>query len=277
MSYWTENIDYADRLNKLMQLYHHPDRWPMFGEEVEPWRGTEIEKASNGEVNKQYFSRLKSGQIEKPSFEKLYVLSRVMGFPFDLWFAPEGQWSKIMARMAPEEYVMPKEYAVNLGEVYKRHRNSHINWVGRPFTHAEIAAMTGYRLTEEELEGLENGTYTDPGVDQLLALSDALNLPFSAWFAQHDKLPRLNEDVIEALKDQRKYRLLQISADLSEEQFTALLVLAEHYARESKAHPKYQPPSIAFELPLDDPEPDSRSYARRLLAWLRGEGGPKTR
>lgn len=276
VSHWTEDIDYADRFNKFLQIYSHPDRWSMYGEEVEPWKGTEIEKASNGEINRQYVSSLKNGKLKDPGHRKLVVIAKVMGFPIELWHAPEEQWEKIMARMSPEDYVMPEEYAVNLGEVYRRHRNSHINQAGKPFSHGEIAAMTGYRLTEKELEELENGTYTDPGVDHLLALSDALKLPFSAWFAQRDKLPHISEDVIEALKDQRKYRLLQICADLSDEQFAALLVLAEHYAREANAHPKYEPPSVAIDLPLDEPLPDSRSYARILLDRWFGQSGPES-
>lgn len=178
-SYGAEDIDYAGRFEKLLWLYPHPARWPEPGKEAQAaWKGTEIEKASDGEINKQYFSRLRSGQIKDPSLKKLYVISKVMRFPFELWVAPTEQWSKIRARMAPEEYVMPKEYAVNLGELYKRYRTSRRNFAGLPPSHIQLAAMTGNRITEDELESLENGAYTDPGVDQLLALSEALNLPF---------------------------------------------------------------------------------------------------
>lgn len=277
-NYVAESIDYAGRLEQLLWLYPHPTRWPEPGKEAQAaWKGTEIEKASDGEVNKQYFSKLKNGEIEKPSFEKLYAISKIMSFPFELWFAPMEQWSKIRARMAPEKYVMPEDYAVNLGEVYKRTRRSQRNFAGLPPSHVEIAAKTGYRIMEDELERLEDGTDTDLEVGQLLALSEAMNLAFNVWFSDHNKLPYINEDVVEALRDQRKYRLLQLSADLKEEQFVTLLVLAEHFTKENSAPPKYRPPSIAFDLPLDEPEPDSRPYVRRLLGWIRGEGGPKAR
>lgn len=70
-------VDWARRFERLLDRYRREDGTP--------WTGAAIERATRGEVKRNYVSALKTGRIAHPSFEKLHAISRAMGFPVAAW------------------------------------------------------------------------------------------------------------------------------------------------------------------------------------------------
>jgi hypothetical protein len=60
----------------------------------------------------------------------------------------------------------PTDRVNGLFEVIKNERT------GEPYTNAEIARMSLGDLTEEEVEGIRNGTISDPSIAQVRTLAD---------------------------------------------------------------------------------------------------------
>jgi hypothetical protein len=60
----------------------------------------------------------------------------------------------------------PTDWVNGLFEVIKNERT------GEPYTNAEIARMSLGDLTEEEVEGIRNGTISDPSIAQVRTLAD---------------------------------------------------------------------------------------------------------
>jgi hypothetical protein len=60
----------------------------------------------------------------------------------------------------------PTDWVNGLFEVIKNERT------GEPYTNAEIARMSLGDLTEEEMEGIRNGTISDPSIAQVRTLAD---------------------------------------------------------------------------------------------------------
>lgn len=61
----------------LSSRYRRPDG--------RPWSGAEIERRTGGFVSRSYLSKLRTGHIQDPSFERIAAISRVMGIPLAEW------------------------------------------------------------------------------------------------------------------------------------------------------------------------------------------------
>ncbi len=69
--------DWARRFERILDRYRREDG--------SRWTGAAIERATRGEVKRNYVSALKNGRIAHPSFEKLDAISSAMGFPVAAW------------------------------------------------------------------------------------------------------------------------------------------------------------------------------------------------
>ena len=69
--------DWARRFERILDRYRREDG--------SRWTGAAIERATRGRVKRNYVSALKTGRVANPSFEKLFAISRAMGFPVEVW------------------------------------------------------------------------------------------------------------------------------------------------------------------------------------------------
>lgn len=68
---------YADRFEALVRMFPKDDGLP--------WRGRDIERATDGKIGSSYITALRQGNIQKPGFEALSLIARVMRFDTELW------------------------------------------------------------------------------------------------------------------------------------------------------------------------------------------------
>ena len=64
------------------------------------WSGAALERATGGRVSRNYVSKLGTGRVEDPSFEKIWAISRAMGVPLEEWVEGEPGFSDV--RSGPE-------------------------------------------------------------------------------------------------------------------------------------------------------------------------------
>ena len=69
--------DWARIFERILDRYRREDG--------SRWTGAAIERATRGQVKRNYVSALKTGRIRHPSFEKLDAISCAMGFPITAW------------------------------------------------------------------------------------------------------------------------------------------------------------------------------------------------
>ena len=69
----------SDRFAEKWKLIHDHYRRP----DGEPWKGTELERATGGVVSSAYISAVKRGEIKQPSYRHIKAMAEVMGFPLE--------------------------------------------------------------------------------------------------------------------------------------------------------------------------------------------------
>ena len=176
----------AQRFERLLELYRHPDgRW---------WSGKEISDATGGVVTRSYVTNLRKGRIENPGFEKLKAIAKVMDFPPERWFGDldTADEQRISLKESPGSIAQRTE---NLFQVL-RNRST-----GESFTNAEVARMSLGDLTEEVVEGIRNGDTPNPTVNQVVALAEVFAIHPSYFLDTARERLLLDEKAMEILKD----------------------------------------------------------------------------
>ncbi len=210
---------YAEKFHRLLELYPRPDG--------RKWRGRDLEQATNGFVNSSYVTALKKGRIDRPGLDKLRRIAEVMGFPFDLWLEEPSDW-----RHLPEAAGRPEDESGSLAGLLNQLFQTVVDpKSGRPYTNAEISALTQGRLSAEEIGQMRAGTLRNPNRDQLLALSDAFDIDPSYWFGRGERRPVLDPELAEALRNRKTYALLHKSLDLDDGDKDIVMVLMDQLGR----------------------------------------------
>ena len=202
----------AQRFERFLDTYRRPDG--------QRWGGAELEKATGGIVTRSYVTNLRKGRMENPGLEKMRAIAKAMGFPPQVWFeenlgdegppaGPEGRG--IAGRVE------------HLFEVVKNPKR------GEPYTNAEVASAHAGYLTVEDVEGIRTGKITDPSVGRVAALAAAFGVPPSYLLDWGKEPPVLDEEVLEALADERASAILRESARLSEREKEIVLGIVRQF------------------------------------------------
>lgn len=159
------------------------------------WSGQEIDEATGGVVTRSYVTNLRKGRIDNPGYEKLRAIAKTLGFPPELWFDEELP-TDIDARVEPGlERADVAEKVARLMEMPKNEAN------GRSYTDAEVARLSLGDLDEEEVRAIRTGELTDPSVDQITALADALGVHPSYFVGRTKNVPLLDQEAMEIFRD----------------------------------------------------------------------------
>ncbi len=224
---------YAEKFGLLLDTFPHPSRAHLHDEKKRRWKSIELEAASGGRLSAAYLSALKNGKILQPGLEHLDSISRVMGFPVELWLLEPAQWENRLesagSRRRPtergSEVRHPDELLNQLFESIPNRRT------GRAFSNREVADLSGDRLTEDDVVALRDGSLPNPTRAQLLALCDVFDVDFSYWADTAGGKPGLDPEIVEALRDQRLVGVLHKSRGLSSDQVDMLALLADQFGR----------------------------------------------
>jgi transcriptional regulator with XRE-family HTH domain len=206
-------LEIREKFEILLDLYRRPDG--------KKWNTAELERATGGFLNRSYVTNLRKGRIKQPRLEKLQAIAKAMGFPPEFWFSEPEEWSASGKLRAERVGGAISERLNHLFEITRNERTQ------EPFTNAEVANLSGGRLSEAEVEDLRSGKLTDPTIAQLLALSEIFEVDQSYWFMEEERPPLLDREALEALRDETAQKILHKSLRLSERDKNMLLLLAE--------------------------------------------------
>jgi transcriptional regulator with XRE-family HTH domain len=201
---------------RLLDAYPHPDGGA--------WNGARMEEATAGFVNASYFSNLLKGRIKQPGLDKLKAIAETMGFPPQLWLEDPDTWGDPRdsgpLAFVPEDVAF-EDLLENLFASLPDERT------GQPPTNAEVARRAAGKVTEAELERMRSGDLRNPTLEQLLAVSRAFDVDPAYWFRRGKGRPLVDQEVVEALRDEENRLILHRSLALSKDQKDMLLVLME--------------------------------------------------
>lgn len=223
---------FGEKFELLFTLFPHPDRAHLEDPKKRRWKQSEIEEASGGRVSQSYLTGLRSGRFSRPGLQPLHEISKVMGFPLDLWLEDVDQWESVLDKHRHYSEAPSEEVAAELAGLVEQLFVSIPNReTGEQYTNEEVARASHERLTVEDLANIRGGHVANPRRMQLLALSNFFKVDYSYWQqATSVELP-VDPILYEGLrKDPKAMLVLQKALGLSNDQKDLLLILAEQLA-----------------------------------------------
>ena len=204
----------ARKFERFVEAYRRPDGGK--------WGGQDLENATGGVVRRSYVTNLRKGRIENPGYEKLAAIAKAMGFPPSLWF------EDVDTEIQPEATDRSLSLSERVNELFKTMIDEK---TGKLYTNAEVARMSLGELTEEDVEGIRNGSNPNPSVDQVLSLAEVFGVPASYFLERERKPPIISPSMIEASKDETVTTILNKSLRLPEREKQMVLNIIEQFER----------------------------------------------
>ena len=203
-------MEFGKQFDRLLEAHRKPDG--------SRWQLKEIEDATNGFVKGGYLTNLKKGRIRQPGFDRLRAVAHVMGFPVQEWFEEEAR---------PDAGAAPRSGG---GGTLAKRLNALFGAVSNPrtgdlYTNKEVADLSFGRLTEEQVLRAREGELDDLKGAQYLALSEVFGVDTRYWYADPGFV--LDQDTIEALRDERNALILNKMSNRSPEEKDIVLNLLD--------------------------------------------------
>jgi hypothetical protein len=149
------------------------------------------------------------------------AIAKAMGFTPEVWFE-EDLGSEGGRPAGPGRKSIPGR----LEHLFKTIKNP---GTGEPYTNAEVVRMSTGVLAEEDVEGIRAGRIADPLMSQIAALAAAFGVPPS-YLLDGGKNPSvLDEEVLEALADERAGAILRESVRLPEREKEIILGIVRQF------------------------------------------------
>lgn len=141
--------------------------------------------------------------------------------------------------------------AGHISEKFEHLLESYRHPNGRMWTGAELDAATGGVVPRSYVSNLRKGRIENPGYEKLRAIAEALGFPPELWFGevqkleempgarsswflgQDNKLALLDEEVVEALKDETARAVLREVIRLPEEERGLVLRIVQQFGNRS--------------------------------------------
>lgn len=228
--------NYAEKFERLLELFPHPDRQYDADPQRRKWKMIEIARATEGRLSSSYLSSLRTGRNKNPGMEYLDLIAHTMGFPFELWLTEPQQWDRLLkgaetpSGIARSAGSPDREQDVSVSALLEQLVSSITNrYTGEAFTNREIADHSGGRISEDEVRAMRGGELENPSRLQLLALCDVFGVELSYW-SEGIKMPILSQEDIEMLRTARNSSsrmLLRKTLGLDQEQVDVLLMMAD--------------------------------------------------
>jgi transcriptional regulator with XRE-family HTH domain len=174
----------ALKFERLLEAYRREDGGK--------WSGIQLERATGGVLTRSYVTNLRKGRIENPGMDKLWALSRVVGFPPGLWFEEE-----LFGADGRGDAGAPEGLAGRVGRLFEVIEDPK---TGETYLSSGIARVSLGELTEEDVEGIRSGSVTDPPLGQVVALARVFGVEPS-YLLDRGEVP-LDGELVEALRDE---------------------------------------------------------------------------
>jgi transcriptional regulator with XRE-family HTH domain len=176
-------VHVSQKFERLLDAHRRPDGCR--------WTGQQLDGATGGVVTRSYVTNLRKGRIENPGYEKMAAIAKAMGFPPETWFEEStGDETPSVPAHAGQGLAGRVEH------LFDAVRNPK---TGEPYTNAEVARMTLWDLSEEDVEGIRMGSVPDPTVGQVAALAGVFGVEPSYLLDRGE--PALDGELVEALRD----------------------------------------------------------------------------
>ena len=188
------------------------------------WNGQQLQDATGGVVTRSYVSMMRKGRIENPGYDKLRAIAKAMGFPPELWFEENlGYGARVESPRGIDDIAGRFEHLLR---VTKSERT------GERYTSADVARMSAGDLTEEEVEDIRTGEIPDPSVSQVVALAEVLGVQPS-YFLDRQEPPPLDEEVVEALRNETVVTILRESMRLPDRDRRIILGIVRQFHQQA--------------------------------------------
>lgn len=213
----------GDRFELLLDAYRRPDG--------SKWSGQKLEDATEGVVSRSYVSGLRKGHVSQPSYDKLYAISRAMGFPVELW--SEDAFNRMFAAKPALSDNAP------ISERTQRLFQTILNpSTGSEYTHSEVAELSDGFLTEEEVSSIRSGEISNPTIDRIVALADVFRVSPS-YFTEKTP-PLISQETLEGMSKDLPRKIINRTLSLPESQQQFVLNMIENVVllRNSNQLPK---------------------------------------
>jgi transcriptional regulator with XRE-family HTH domain len=202
----------ARKYEQFVEAYRHPDG--------RKWTGQEIDEATGGIVSRSYITNLRKGRIENPGYEKLKAIAKAMGFPPELWFE---DFHTAVHFKATDQYLSLSDRANHLFESIRDQRT------GEPYTNAQVARMSLGDITEEEVEGIRDGSIPNPPLNKVVALANVFGVHPSYFLEQGKKLPVIDEEALQIFRDETVSAIAHKSFRLSSREKQMVLNIIQQF------------------------------------------------
>jgi transcriptional regulator with XRE-family HTH domain len=205
----------AQRFERFLETYRRPDG--------QMWGGADLEKATGGVVTRSYVTNLRKGRIENPGYEKMRAIAKAMGFPPEMWFEED------LGDEGPPAGAQGNSIPGRLKHLFETIKNPQTR---ETYTNAEVARMSAGVITEEDVDRIRSGRIVDPLVSQVAALAAAFGVPPSYLLDRGKNPSVLDEEVLEALADDRASAILRESARLPEREKEIVLGIVQQFGNQ---------------------------------------------
>jgi transcriptional regulator with XRE-family HTH domain len=202
----------AQKFEGLLEMYRRPDG--------RRWSGQEIDEATGGIVTRSYITNLRKGRIENPGYEKLKAIAKVMRFPPELWFE---DFHTAVQFEATDQRLSFSDRANHLFESIRDERT------GEPYTNAQVARMSLGDITEEEVEGIRDGSIPNPPLNKVVALANVFGVHPSYFLEQGKKLPVIDEEALQIFRDETVSAIAHKSFRLSNREKQMVLNIIQQF------------------------------------------------
>jgi len=192
----------ARKFERFLEIYCPPDGGR--------WTGAKLARATGGVVHRSYVTNLRKGRIASPGYEKLAAIAKAMGFPPKAWFE-EG----LPGAESEEPEYATRGLAERTDLLFEIVRNPK---TGEPYTSAEVARMSLGTLSDEDVEGMRDGSVPNLPLDRVLALADAFGVHPSYLVDRGKEAPLLDEKIVDALRDDMVRAIARESARLPDQE-----------------------------------------------------------
>ena len=208
------STDFGERFRSFREAYRKPGG--------KKWTYVDIERATDGFVKANYLANLKAGRIRRPGIDRLCAISRVMGFPEELWL--RKGWE---AATTVEGNGTGEGRGTSAGKLNALFRVLTNRETGEPFTNKEVADLTLGKLDEQTIASARTSGATDLEGAQYAALAHAFGVDVSYWYAQPNEVTPPNPPILNAPKSVKAWVMLHKFGGCSERQRDLILALLD--------------------------------------------------
>jgi transcriptional regulator with XRE-family HTH domain len=209
----------AQKFEGLLEMYRRPDG--------HKWSGQEIDDATGGVVSRSYVTNLRKGRIENPGYEKMKAIAKAMGFAPEAWFEDGLGEGRSIGHIEQS-----RGLAGRLEHLFAVVRNPK---TAEPYTNGEVARMTLGDLSEEAVEEIRTGAFSDPTVGQVSALASVFGVE-PTYLLDRGEPSLLDEELVQALRDEDVRDITRESSRLPDGERRMVLGIVRQF-RDQKAAP----------------------------------------